>query len=306
MLNSFRSEKGAVMVIAALMMVTLLSIAAIALDVGHLYVVKAKLQSAADAAALAGATTLMDSHDVAIADSQGAVYVAHNLSGTYQYSSQSIIPTSTFTVSLSQDVNFYFAPIMGIKSSSVRATATASANTIIALSNVVPFAVVQQQFKYGQQYILKYAAGGGQGGNYGPVALGGNVASTYRDNIMYGYQGQIRIDDVLTTKPGNMAGPTDQGVSYRKSLCTNGCSYQTQIEANCPRVVIAPVIDSLEGNGRTTVTVVGFAAFFLEDTQVSTSKGQKDIVGRFLKWSAIGETGNAANSFGLIHATLNK
>lgn len=297
------SEKGVVLVIAALLMVTLLAAAAIVIDVGQLYIAKSRLQAAADAAALAGAYSLINDKNPVLADQEGSRYVSTNLSIPYTFQSQAILASNTYTVNLSTQVNFFFAQVIGVQNSTVRVSATAAANTIIGLSKTVPLGVIQQQFAFGQQYILKYGAGGGQGPNYGALALGGNGASRYRDNLKYGYNGEIKVGDILTTEPGNMAGPTDQGISYRKSQCTHGCSYLTQIEANCPRVVIAEVIDALPGGGRSNVTVLGFAAFFLEDTVDSKSKGQKDVVGRFLKWSAVGEQGDGAN-FGLVTAKL--
>ncbi|HYH04985.1 MAG TPA: hypothetical protein VEC37_17985, partial [Bacillota bacterium] len=205
------------------------------------------------------------------------------------------------------DVNFLFAPVLGYRKTTVSVKATAGASTIVRVRNLVPFGVLEQDFQYGQQYTLKYGAGKSGGssfsGNYGALALGGNGASRYRENIKYGYQGEIAVGDRLTTEPGNMAGPTDDGVSYRKSLCTNGCNYATQIEANCPRVVIAPVIDSLP-NGRGQTNVKGFAAFFLEETKQSSSKGQKDVVGRFLRWAATGETGEDGENYGVYSVRL--
>ena len=54
-LARLRSQSGAVALVTALLMVVFLGIAALALDVGYLYVVRTELQNAADAAALAGA-----------------------------------------------------------------------------------------------------------------------------------------------------------------------------------------------------------------------------------------------------------
>lgn len=302
-----KSEKGVVMVIAALLLVTLLVITALVVDVGQLYTAQARLQTAADAAALAGANTLFTTKSTAQATADAKTYVSSNLSDAYNYSDVSDIPNGTFTVNLNQNVKFYFAPVIGISESTVRASATATASTVVATNNVVPWGVEQQVFVYGQEYQLKYGAGDkpAQGGNYGALALGGNGASRYRDNIKFGYTGQIHIDDTLTTEPGNMAGPTDQGVTYRKSLCTHGCSFSTQIEANCPRVVVTPVIDKIPDGGRGTTKVVGFAAFFLEGDQDSASKGQKDVIGRFLRWAAPGETGTGSD-FGLVSVRLIK
>ncbi len=56
-------KKGGVLVIFALSLVALIAMAALALDVAHLYGVKSQLQVAADAAALAGANALEGSSD---------------------------------------------------------------------------------------------------------------------------------------------------------------------------------------------------------------------------------------------------
>ena len=53
-------RRGTVVVAAAIMMVALLGFAALAVDVGNLYAAKGQLQRAADAAALAGASTFSD------------------------------------------------------------------------------------------------------------------------------------------------------------------------------------------------------------------------------------------------------
>jgi len=302
----FKSEKGTVIVMVALSMMTLMMATALVADVGRLYLAKIRLQAGADAAALAAATTLFSEHNLILASNTARGYVNQNVHEYYKYNYQADQNQNSFTVNLEQDVAFFFAPIMGINTSKIKATATAKASTIISALGVVPFGVEQQNFEFGEQYTLKYGAGDkpAHGGNFGGLALGGNGANTYRDNIKYGYNGELEIGQQVTTKPGNMAGPTDQGVSYRISQCTHGCSYNTQIEANCPRVVITPIINAIPDGGRTTATIVGFAAFFLEATQ-DGAKGQKDVIGRFLKWATPGKAGDGTN-YGLSTVSLTK
>ncbi len=301
-----QSEKGTVIVMVALSMMSLMMLTALVTDVGRLYLAKTKLQAGADAAALAGANTLFSEHNLILASNTARGYVNQNVREYYQYNYLADLNTNTFTVNLEQTVPFFFAPVMGINSSKVKATATAKASTVVSAQGVVPFGIVQQSFTFGTQYILKYGvvAKPTNGGNFGALALGGNGANTYRDNIKFGYNGELEIGQVVTTEPGNMAGPTDQGVSYRISQCTHGCSYNTQIEANCPRVVIAPIIDALPDGGRGSATIVGFAAFFLEATQ-DGAKGQKDVIGRFLKWATPGKAGDGSD-YGLSTVSLLK
>ena len=53
-----RRQSGAAAILVAFLMIVFLGIAALALDIGYLYVVRTELQNAADAAALAGAGRL--------------------------------------------------------------------------------------------------------------------------------------------------------------------------------------------------------------------------------------------------------
>lgn len=58
--QSRRRQKGAVAIVLGLSLVTLFAMGGVVLDLGHLYVAKAELQNAADAAALAGAKELKE------------------------------------------------------------------------------------------------------------------------------------------------------------------------------------------------------------------------------------------------------
>jgi Flp pilus assembly protein TadG len=57
--NTPRNQRGIVMPLAAIGLLSLLGFAALAIDVGYLFVVRNELQNAADAAALAGAGRLV-------------------------------------------------------------------------------------------------------------------------------------------------------------------------------------------------------------------------------------------------------
>lgn len=83
MRNNFRSirakynQRGAVLVMVAILMIVFIGIAALALDIGHLYVVRNELQNAADAGALAGARELyLDSNASSV--NTGANQVAYD------------------------------------------------------------------------------------------------------------------------------------------------------------------------------------------------------------------------------------
>ena len=64
----WRDRRGAVAVLTALMMAMLLGVASLALDMGFLWVMKNRLQSTADATALAGVLDLVDADEDGVAD----------------------------------------------------------------------------------------------------------------------------------------------------------------------------------------------------------------------------------------------
>ena len=58
-----QQRKGTIIVMVAVMLVVLLGCVALAVDIGYLYVARAELQRAADAAALAGAQAMGRDYD---------------------------------------------------------------------------------------------------------------------------------------------------------------------------------------------------------------------------------------------------
>lgn len=118
-----RDEQGASAVLLALLLVPMLGFAAIAVDVGALYAERARLQVAADAAALAVAQDCArgDCGDMlATAQSLVVANVGEATAGQPVLSSN---PTSV-TVAGSTPKEHWFAPVIGHESTVVAATAT--------------------------------------------------------------------------------------------------------------------------------------------------------------------------------------
>ena len=116
-------ERGAVAMIVAVLLVPIMGFAAIAVDVGALYAERAKLQTAADAAALAVA------HDCALGTCGNMQATAQQLVTANVGDGDAAPPQlgshpSTVTVTGSNPVEHWFAPVIGIDSTKVAATAT--------------------------------------------------------------------------------------------------------------------------------------------------------------------------------------
>lgn len=75
-----RDRRGAVGAWVAVMLVMLLGVAALTLDMGFLWVLRDRLQSTADASALAGASQLTETPDPALVKAEAVAYAQKNMS----------------------------------------------------------------------------------------------------------------------------------------------------------------------------------------------------------------------------------
>ena len=291
------SEKGAATIIAALCMTVMLGVSALVIDVGVITYEKSRLSNAADAAALAGAQELINNKNNAY--SIVNQYLEKN--GVDPLNAEIVLSDSDTKVSVTvnKDVNYYFARILGFDKANIKTKAVAICAPVIGVyEGIRPFAIEQQTLDFEQTYTLKEGGGGGSNGNYGALALNGNGASTYVNNIVNGYDGHLRVGDYVDTEPGNMSGPTSQGINTLINHCDHipECTY-IRYNTNCPRIITVIMVETLDVNGRRQVKVAGFAKFFLEGVE---GQGNDSIVnGKFLKTIMTGELGDTQTDFGL-------
>lgn len=302
--NLFKEEKGAALVIVAAAMAALIGVAALVIDVGNMFLQDMRLSNAVDAAALAGAQVLH------IGDAE-AINTAE------YYALQNGINSDDVQVSISEDsralvvsgqrrVDFTLAKIFGFNSTDLNKTCKAMVGNLISTQGIVPISIEDQILYFGEDYILKYGAGGDPGGAYhsgwfGALALGAQGASVYEENLKYGYQSVIKIAEILDEEPGNISGKTTAAIEYRLSQCkhTPSCTYDN-FAPGCPRVVMVPVVKPYDHK---EVEVVGFAAFFLEG--VGGQGVDNYITGKFIKTIAPGEISTAGdNDYGLYGVKL--
>lgn len=224
----------------ALFFSVLMGFGALVTDTGILFANHLHLQYALNSAALAGVSALPA--DTAEAESLAAQYAASNgapnLQVAFAVNNQEII------VSASKIEPTFFAQVLGIKQVPLSATAKAIRIPPVRVSGIVPLAVSEQNFMFGQTYLLKLGGGSGDNGWYRPVRLSGPGANDYNNDLAYGFNGTISIGDTLTPQTGNMSGPTEQAISYRMQTGNT--------------LVFLPIVDD-------QMMVLGFAAFQLQE-----------------------------------------
>lgn len=306
-----KNQQGSIAVLSVLSITMLIAMAALVVDVGMLYLAKVQLANAVDAAALAGVQQLPTNPGQAIVDAKDYARRNKMPPNTQLFATvedHSGIGLGKITVTARQSLGMAFARVLGIAQVDISASAQAAIRPYGGGTGVVPFGVVQQEFIKNETYALKEGAGSDgldpakHHGNFGALALGGTGATVYEDNIKYGSTVKVAVGDWELTKPGNMSGPTTTGVAYRVGLDPTA-TYDT-VAAGSPRIIIVPVINSLEIDGRGYVQVVDFASFFLEGT--GGSGVDNYVIGRFReKLVTIGDPGTSGN-YGVYTATLIK
>jgi hypothetical protein len=290
-----KREDGATLVLVALGMSVFMGMAAVVTDVGMVFLAKTKLTNALDAAVLAGAQEL-PANPVA-AKATALNYLA--LNGEDPNTVEVIFENDNkaLTVKGKRTVKLFFAKFLGKETSEVAASSKGVVGTIIGMNGVVPLSIQEQNLIFGHEYILK--SGTSDTGWFGPIALGGNGAKVYLLNLESSYNGYLKVGDTLPTEPGNMSGPTEEGIEYRINQdphypkCT-----PTEYKRSCPRIIYLPVVSPPDGGGSSAVTIKGFAAFLVTDAEVGA--GNESIVrGYFLNEIVPGDIDTTSNGFGL-------
>ena len=318
LLTKVRSrERGVVIIWVAFFMLTMLGFVALGIDVAKVMATRTELQNAADAAALAGASAVNVSTGVIQQD------VAIGRAQTTSAQNKAFVNEPLPVQLLGADVSFptptqckvivrresgaggemvtHVAQVLGIKSLSLTATATAEASiasgvcTKLAPMGAIPVGNNPAYFKPGCSngpYTLVAGQGGGTTGNWQsldfPSCSDGACAgysetgdNTLRCLLANGYDCCVSVGDKLKTEPGRGTGPVRQGLQalWDSDSDRRGNICYENYTGNGARVVNVPIITALQ-NGRSDVTVLAFASFFL--LQRPTGGSTLPVTGEFV------------------------
>jgi hypothetical protein len=145
-------------------------------------------------------------------------------------------------------------------------------------------------YTFNQSVTLNQQGSAGQygPGNWGSLALGGTGGSNERTNIANGYGGPLAINQWVDTEPGFKAGPVGKGFADRISNGQSNFPSGTfdAHSPNDPRVIILPMVNWNNQNGRSQVQIMAFAALWV----VSESGGT--IQAYFIDTASFNSTGD--------------
>jgi hypothetical protein len=249
------SQRGSVLVLVTISMVVLLGVTGLALDMGHAYLLKTRLQNALDAAALSGAKTLDITHDTAQAETDARN--TFDINAGDDLNETGLVPTVEFSDILFDPAQaldpkyirvglvdyqqpMWFAHILpGVGNNKlVSATAVAGPTPVLAeICDILPVMVCGDPAGdtdctdgacYGYSFdpnsttetVLK--AGSSDdfdvgAGNYQLIRLGDSKGgSDIRENLAGSYENCLNTSDGdIETEPGNTVGPVAQGLNTR-------------------------------------------------------------------------------------------
>lgn len=308
-ISAKRKNRGAVMVLTAILLLILVGIAALAVDLGQAHMAKQRLHDVCDAAALAAAWALEPSsaaNSLAITAGQD-IFGANNLSRKTKVLVPSVRPSpdgKTVTVGGEMKLDFGLARVLGsgFQSGVVRASAEAILENIPEFSYAfVPLAVTDWQIQDvqpdRQEHLgTPYWVPGGNESTVVPGNQPGLYPITFGDGV---YIPEVYQSMLLGNSAAfSLAAPSSVGsinndivqITYDALTARIQNDHHDWIswkaasdvdKATSQRLIIMPVVSYLNRN-----SVVGFTGFFVDfvtrDPIENTQLFRTNVHGRFV------------------------
>lgn len=280
-----KDERGDSIVFFTLTFILVLGMAGAVIDGGILYSTKIHLKKTANAAALSGAQELTSSSESA-AIVANEVLKAHGEEQSLQ--NLAINPEGKYKISvtLEKEVSMYFMKLFKINSVKVKETSSAELKPMKRAEGAVPLGIDESiPLEYMKEYRLKVDSGDSNYGNFGILALSGPGAMLYEQDLRYGYEGELKVGDVIDTQTGNVEGKTRNSINARISACHYGEDEFSH--RDCPRVILILVYRpyNVTSNQMKQVKITGFAYFYIKDP---VDSHDSSITGYFIKRAGTG------------------
>ncbi|MFC4409731.1 pilus assembly protein TadG-related protein [Chungangia koreensis] len=273
MLKRFiRDEDGNILLLSVFLFLAFTAFAGLVVDGGQLYMNKTHLQKVANAAALSAGQELTTKDPKVVEDLAKEIVDKHGELSSLQ--NVDIILERKVTVKLNKPVKLFFSSLFGVDSIDVPAKATAKIGVIGRGYGAAPIGINESmELVYGQEYTLKVDETGSSTGFFGILAIEGPGAKTYEQNLMHGFDGELKVGDIVNTQTGNIAGPTKTGIDYLVNTCSD------MNDRDCPRILLVPVYKpyNYTTNQLKQVEITGFAHFYISGPMNSQDKTVKGV-----------------------------
>lgn len=292
-MNRVRNDSGQAAVLSVLFLVGLLGALSLVLDVGSWFRAQRAAQSAADAAALAGAQALPDSPGTSSA--LATEYLDKNDGGTGAFSwSTKNVQNDTIRVTVTRKAPGVFSKLFGIDSVTVKGTASARTGSIDRARYAAPIAVDRRHPLlnctplpcFNQTTTLELE-------KVGPGAF----RLLNLDRSKGGSGGQVTADWIMKGFDGYMAlgwYGSDPGAAFNDSKVKEALDIRRGDE------LLFPVYDRVQSQGANfEYRVVGWVGFVVTDFKSQGNNGTIDGYFVSLIWEGIQSQGGGEEFFGV-------
>ncbi|MFJ6155309.1 pilus assembly protein TadG-related protein [Pseudarthrobacter sp. NPDC092184] len=265
------NEKGAISVIVAILLVTLLGFVAIAVDVGVIYSERAQLQNGADASAIAMAqkcarnaadpvcsTTSTLAASLADQNALDGMSKVHTIELDKTARKVSVTTSAKEAGGTDNSVSLFFADVLGVPTKEVGARGSAVWGSPQAGRTAFPlaFSICQVKDKIGSglQLLQEHGKNANADCNYGPsgAAVQGGFGWLVQDAGACGGTIDLAVSE----------GGSDPGNNAPGNCATELNDWASDITAGRDVIVLLPVFNKVTGTGAGAVYgLVSFAAF---------------------------------------------
>lgn len=277
------SERGAISVIVAIMLVVMLGSAAIAVDIGVIYSERAQLQSGADASAIALAqkcarssadslcsTTSTLAAELANQNALDGKSNVYDIQLNKTARTASVITTAKETGAPDNSISLFFANALGIPSKAIGAQSSAVWGSPKAGRTAFPLAFSICQVKDNIDGALQLLQDHGQNGNpdcnYGPsgAAVDGGFGWLVQDTGKCGGTIDLAVSEGGSDPGNNAPGNCDSTLN----------NWGADITAGRKVIVLLPVFNKTTGTGAGAIySLIAFAAFDVTGWKFSGGTG---------------------------------
>jgi type II secretory pathway pseudopilin PulG len=307
-------KRGLTMTLMVIALPAFIGAMGLAMDVGNLYFNHRKMQTAVDAAVLAGAQCLpgVSSGDNVCNGTCGTGATGTctpSQTASHYATTNGILNTDTITgptvsagdtqisMTVNRNVNYYFARLVGLNSGTVSVTATAEAGALGTATNVFDIAMQYCGTPDASACFTQYSTynltnGSTAPGNWGPInpaSSGVSLCPSPASGCLPVSTGCASLKDAASAAQTLISdGQTDYPSDTPQSFSPSD-----------PRLVTIPLVDWGVAAGKSTeLNVYGFAEFFLTSVTVppGCSGGGPIITGQFVNAVAVGTVTTSSNA----------
>lgn len=304
--NLLKNRRGSTSIIFICSAIFIILLSAIVTDIGYMAFERYKMDKVLDGIAEQGAKALL------INKNEGIKVIQENAVKSIKNMTKLDINVSDsnreMSINLERKIDYIFLKYVGFSDKKINSRVTVKVSNVTSYKGIRPFAVPKGEFVYGKQYCLSLNNEKVYKNSEEEAVLSIIPVNIGRGNfdtgILFGFNKTVRTGDTLNEMSQIDFSTVNKSAKKLIEKCKGvpRCTYDNY-EYDCSRIIILPVIDNIEVYGKKSMKVLGFTAFFIEDSELE-SRDTVIIKGKFIKYTVKSSTSDGIPDFGLLGVKL--